>query len=415
MEYKNNNTRFNRTIIAAIIIALLTAIGSEINIMPFENAPFRFGLGSIIFFIAVLIRPIPIIQTGILTGLTVMLFRTVLDQILYKQSFLDALIEHFPASIFYFSFAVCLYAINIEKYKSKPFTLGLLASSFEVISNTIELFFTSLFVSNIPFSVEEVMLYIAVALLRSFFVVGLYSSITISEQKKQVQQLLNIGSNLYVETLYLQKSMEQIERITASSFDLYKQLANHDSKLSLKALMIAQEIHEVKKDEERIYAGLSKIVASEKSDQYLMSDLLDLVTDANKKYSELQNKSIHFQVSLNEDFYTREHMKLLAVMNNLVANAVEAIKQQGSITISVIMENNQTKIIVEDNGIGISKESLPIIFDPGFTSKFNQNGVPSTGIGLSHVQTIVTNLQGQIHVVSNETTKFTITIPKNSL
>ena len=63
-----------------------------------------------------------------------------------------------------------------------------------------------------------------VALLRSFFVVGLYSSITVSEQKKQMQEMLGVGSELYAETLYLQKSMNHIEQITASSHDLYRKL-----------------------------------------------------------------------------------------------------------------------------------------------------------------------------------------------
>lgn len=415
MKYMKALSKVNGSTIAIIATALLTAIGSEIKIMPYEQAPFRFGLGSIIFFIAVLIRTVPIITTGIITGFTVVLFRSLLDSLLYKQFFINAFIEHFPAAFFYFSFAVCLYVFNIEKYKTKPFTLGLMASLFEVISNSIEQLFTTLFVTRIPISAEEIFLLITIALLRSFFVVGLYSSIIITENKKQVQQLLNIGSNLYVETLYLQKSMNQIEQITASSFDLYKQLTNTHSDLSIKALIIAQEIHEVKKDQQRIFAGLSNIVENKQSDYYLMSDLLSLVSEANQKYSELLKKNIQFHVLLNEDFHTHAHIQLLAVLNNLVANAVEAIEIEGTITISIDMKAQETKIIIEDNGIGIPKHSLPVIFDPGFTSKFNEKGEPSTGIGLSHVQAIVMKLNGHINVESNKTTKFTISIPTNML
>ncbi|MEK9200251.1 ATP-binding protein [Ureibacillus sp. 179-F W5.1 NHS] len=415
MEYMKALSKVNRCTIAILATALLTAIGSEIKIMPYEEAPFRFGLGSIIFFIAVLIRTVPVITTGIITGLTVVLFRSLLDSLFYEQPFINALIEHFPAALFYFSFAVCLSIFNIEKYKTKPLTLGLMASLFEIISNSIEHLFTTLFVTKIPINAEEIFLLITIALLRSFFVVGLYSSIIIAENKKQVQQLLNIGSNLYVETLYLQKSMNQIEQITASSFDLYKQLATVHSELSIKALIIAQEIHEVKKDQQRIFAGLSNIVENKQSDHYLMSDLLSLVSEANQKYSVLLKKNIQFNVLLNEDFHTHAHIQLLAVLNNLVANAVEAIENEGAITISVGMKADETNIIIEDNGIGIPEHSLPVIFDPGFTSKFNEKGEPSTGIGLSHVQAIVAKLHGNIHVESNKTTKFIITIPTNML
>lgn len=146
-----------------------------------------------------------------------------------------------------------------------------------------------------------------------------------------------------------------------------------------------------------------------------MSDLLSLVSEANQKYSVLLKKNIQFNVLLNEDFHTHAHIQLLAVLNNLVANAVEAIENEGAITISVGMKADETNIIIEDNGIGIPEHSLPVIFDPGFTSKFNEKGEPSTGIGLSHVQAIVAKLHGNIHVESNKTTKFIITIPTNML
>ena len=41
--------------------------------------------------------------------------------------------------------------------------------------------------------------------------------------------------------------------------------------------MLAQEIHEVKKDSQRIYAGLSKIMTIERTDTYSLSDLLRYV------------------------------------------------------------------------------------------------------------------------------------------
>ena len=49
---------------------------------------------------------------------------------------------------------------------------------------------SSIFVTGIWPEPETFLLFIAVGFLRSFFVVGLYSTITFSEQKKQIQQLL---------------------------------------------------------------------------------------------------------------------------------------------------------------------------------------------------------------------------------
>lgn len=275
--------------------------------------------------------------------------------------------------------------------------------------------FTIIIVTNRTITLEDTLLLLLVAFIRSFFVVGIYSFLIVAEQKKQVEYLLNIISNLYVETLYLKKSMNEIENITANSFDLYEKLKNKDRTLSIKALSIAQEIHEVKKDGQRIFAGLSKIVETKQVESYLISDLLQYVKEANEKYSEMLNKEIVINTSYTKNFYTKEHIPLLALMNNLVSNAVEAIDHDGTITISVTTSKERTTIIVEDSGAGIPKNLIPVIFDPGFTTKFHSTGEPSTGIGLSHVQSIVEKLGGSIHVESNDVTKFTVMIPTKKL
>ncbi|MGM9945881.1 MAG: ATP-binding protein [Lysinibacillus sp.] len=396
-----------------ILIAFFTAIGSEIKIMPFDEASFRFGLGSIIFFLSILVRPVPIIKTGIVTALTVLLFRMGLDYLIYEEPL--PLVEYVPAALFYITFASCLHLAKLEHVRTDPFKLGLYGALFEVIANTVEQLTITLFITGQFISVREYMLFIVIAILRGYFVVGLFSTLAISEQKKRTEQLLNIGAELYVETLYLQKSIEQIEKITANSFDLYKKLKPIDHTLSLKSLMLAQEIHEIKKDSERIYAGLSKILTIERSDTYALSDLLRFITESNARYSEFLHKDIHFEVTFNEDFKTREYILLLAMLNNIVANAIEAIETHGFIKLDVTTTSNLITFTIENNGPCIPEHVLPVIFDLGYTTKFNENGIASTGIGLSHVQTIALRLEGTITVSSNETTIFTITIPTYKL
>lgn len=412
-QAKSMNYRYDYLLI--FIVAILTAIASEVKVIPFEGAPFRIGLGTVIFLLVVLIRPLPLIHTGCITGIVVVLFRALLDELLLTSSFSVSLISHIPAGLFYILFAIGLSIIKLEKNKSKPFLLASLVTIVEFVSNFVEQLTTTLFITDISVTIKEVALLLLVAIIRSFFVIGIYSSITVKEQKRQMQQLLNFISTLYVEALYLKKSMNEIEHITANSYSLYEQLKKIDPSLSIKALSIAQEIHEVKKDEQRIYAGLSKILKMEQLDAYFISDLLQFVKEANEKYSEMLNKKIQFKVSYNQDFYTKEHLPLLALMNNLVANAVEAIEEEGTIHIAINTSKDFTTITVKDTGIGIPKNLIPVIFDPGYTTKFNSEGVPSTGIGLSHVQAIVHKLNGSIDVISNETTTFSIKLPLNIL
>src|SRR5690606_39480019 len=123
-----------------LLVGLLTAIGGEIKIIPFEEVPFRFGLGSIIFFFALLIRPLPIVSTGLLTALIVIVGRSFLDIFIYGQSFLTHIIEHLPAGAFYIVFALCFKLIPLDELKKQPLMLGLSATAFEVISNRPDMF-----------------------------------------------------------------------------------------------------------------------------------------------------------------------------------------------------------------------------------------------------------------------------------
>ena len=415
METIQPRTKKTKLFLFVVLVAFLTAFGGEIKIMPFENIPFRFGLGSVIFFFALLIRPLPIYVTGFLTATLVILGRSFLDVYTGGYTFSSQLIEHLPAGLFYIVYMLCFKLIALDELKKHPLILGLCGTAFEVIANTTEHITTGILLSPQLETKDSFLLFIVVGLLRSFFVVGLYSMITLSEQKRQLQQLMKIHSELYVEVLYIQKSMTQIEQLTANSYQLYKRLKPIDVQLSKDLLTIVQEIHEIKKDHERIYAGLSKITNTKYETNFLLSDLLSFVIEANENHANRLNKSIQFTVICPDDFKLKEHIALLAILNNLMANAVEAIESSGFITLSVSIQNDETTFIIEDNGIGIDAAFLPIVFDVGYTSKFNKQGQASTGIGLSHTKTIIENLQGSIDVTSNETTIFVIAIPTKNL
>ncbi|SOC25677.1 hypothetical protein SAMN05880501_11923 [Ureibacillus xyleni] len=136
MGLKKFSLPYNTTI-SIVLLALLIAIGSEVKLMPFEDFPFRFGLGSMIFFLAILIQPVPIIRFGVVTGFIVVLFRVISDLLATDYGFLQILIERFPAALFYIIFALFFSKVNIDKYKSKPIALGLFATLFEFVSNFI--------------------------------------------------------------------------------------------------------------------------------------------------------------------------------------------------------------------------------------------------------------------------------------
>ncbi|MBF0469465.1 MAG: GHKL domain-containing protein [Desulfamplus sp.] len=99
------------------------------------------------------------------------------------------------------------------------------------------------------------------------------------------------------------------------------------------------------------------------------------------------------------------------ILFNLINNAMDAMRDiGGKIIISTTKEENMVKIIVEDNGSGISQEHFARIFDPFFTTKPVGKG---TGLGLYICYGIINKLNGNITVRSalNQGTVFTILIP----
>ena len=87
--------------------------------------------------------------------------------------------------------------------------------------------------------------------------------------------------------------------------------------------------------------------------------------------------------------------KLKQVTINLVVNAIEAMKQGGTLTVSVRPVEERVVMTIEDSGPGIASELLPNVFDPFFTTK-----EAGTGLGLSIVRKIVDQHGGDIDIES---------------
>jgi PAS domain S-box-containing protein len=90
--------------------------------------------------------------------------------------------------------------------------------------------------------------------------------------------------------------------------------------------------------------------------------------------------------------------ELRAVFVNLVNNAVDALPRGGLIRVKTYSGAGQVVGIVEDSGVGMSREVQGRIFDPFFTTK----GVQSTGLGMSVSHGIITRHHGTITVESVE-------------
>lgn len=103
--------------------------------------------------------------------------------------------------------------------------------------------------------------------------------------------------------------------------------------------------------------------------------------------------------------------ELNQVWTNLIQNAIQALKGDGKIEISVFPSGDRVVVQIEDNGPGIPQKIQDRIWDPFFTTKDQGEG---TGLGLGIVKGIVEKHKGKISLTSAPgKTIFRVELPLN--
>ncbi|HVZ98484.1 MAG TPA: ATP-binding protein, partial [Chitinophagaceae bacterium] len=87
--------------------------------------------------------------------------------------------------------------------------------------------------------------------------------------------------------------------------------------------------------------------------------------------------------------------KVEIALLNIIVNAVEAMNDYGTLSISTQAKNNRCIVKISDTGRGMSKEEINSLFEPFFTTK--EKG---TGLGLTNSQNIILAHHGSITVES---------------
>jgi signal transduction histidine kinase len=92
--------------------------------------------------------------------------------------------------------------------------------------------------------------------------------------------------------------------------------------------------------------------------------------------------------------------RMSQVLDNLILNAFRYTSEGGEIYLDAAMEDRQVKIIVRDNGQGISPEDLPHIFDRFYRGDKSRTNNGESGLGLAIAKSIVEAHGGRINVES---------------
>jgi two-component system nitrogen regulation sensor histidine kinase NtrY len=139
-------------------------------------------------------------------------------------------------------------------------------------------------------------------------------------------------------------------------------------------------------------------------------DMLGIIENCQQLYSDKEEVKITFENQANNTFIKADKDQMLRVFNNLVKNAIQAIPDDRSGKIEMIIKNLNDKIIIEihDNGKGISEDDKEKIFIPNFTTK--NSGM---GLGLAMVKKMIEGIDGKIWFESHENigTTFYVEMP----
>lgn len=135
---------------------------------------------------------------------------------------------------------------------------------------------------------------------------------------------------------------------------------------------------------------------------------LDIVNETLESFDYLKARSsnlIDFKISSpNQTLYVNLNKQLFSwTIENLVKNAIDAMKGKGHLSIVINHEDKFVKINITDTGKGIPKNKFSKIFEPGYTSKKR-----GWGLGLSLAKRIIEDYhQGKIKVLQSEIDKGT--------
>lgn len=140
----------------------------------------------------------------------------------------------------------------------------------------------------------------------------------------------------------------------------------------------------------------------------LVKESVDLISTETTKL----NQNVVILTDINENFYIngdKEH--LTRAITNLIKNASEVSGKKGTINIGINKTDYNLKLIIEDQGKGISDAIKDMIFKPFFTTK--EKG---TGLGLANVKKIIEYHEGKVYFENKKQggAIFTIELPLNT-
>ncbi|MFL5813418.1 MAG: ATP-binding protein [Bdellovibrionia bacterium] len=196
----------------------------------------------------------------------------------------------------------------------------------------------------------------------------------------------------------------------------------HKGEMDSGERVVEERIHTAAMSLSRMVDDLMDISRMEASRLVLERKWIDPRVVVRETLSRMSHEVSGFTVSLDESgellpVYA-DQMRVEQVVSNLITNAVKYGKKDSKISVRLQRLPEEIQISVTNEGPGISKEEIPIIFSRFWRSKSTRgSGVPGLGLGLYIAKGLVEGHGGRIWVNSTpgKTTSFSFTLPTRAV
>jgi signal transduction histidine kinase/ActR/RegA family two-component response regulator len=240
-----------------------------------------------------------------------------------------------------------------------------------------------------------------------------------AEQAEQARRHVEELSHYIAEQERIREQFSQIEKLSALG-ELASGVA-HDFNNTLAGILGRAQLLLSTKDPEKIESGLKLIIKTAKDGAKTVKRIQDfarqrrdhdfapvavdqLLFDASeitrprwKDSAEAANIHIDLVLQVRSNSAVMgDESELREVLVNMIFNAVDAMPQGGTLTLSAREEEGEVVISVADTGTGMSEEVRQRIFDPFFTTK----GKAGLGLGLAVSYGIIRRHEGAVEVTS---------------
>ncbi len=286
-------------------------------------------------------------------------------------------------------------------------------SSLEMIDATSDIIKTQLF-------------YITIILFELAFIITLFISSRLSKPIAKITDTAKrfadgdytakFEDSSYVETKELAKVLDKARKEVSKVSDLRRDLianVSHDLRTPLTIIKSYAEMikdisgnNPAKRDEhlqviidesDRLSAlvsslmELSKLESGNMELEYSVFSINEKLDEVMQRYAILiENDGYDITLEKDEDRTCKADIpKLEQVFYNLINNAVNYCGEGKKISVKQINKDNSVRIEVHDDGVGIPKDQLPLIFDRYYRNERHKRDKVGTGLGLSIVKEIL--------------------------